>query len=128
MPMSPSLSIPLSSTCRSKQQPTMGFDKKLTSFKGNLSTRQTLQLANFYLENAHKLTENSIVQVLCHDAELAITHASRAARWAPKYAKDLDLRKNVAAAYSELANLQAVSGQLEKAQASKKHAEELGYV
>lgn len=106
----------------------MGLGKMTTAFRGALSTRQTLQLAKFYLEYACKTTDHDIAQLLCHDAKSALSHVKRASKWAPKYTRDQGLRQDIAAAYSELGRLQDDLGLADQAQANYKIAEEFGYV
>jgi hypothetical protein len=67
----------------------MAFGTIISPPRGALTPQQVLHLANFYLENAHKETDLNVLLVLCHDAEVSLSHVKRA-----KYTEDKDARGN----------------------------------
>lgn len=104
----------------------MVFSSIASQFRGALSTSQTLELANFHLEYARKTKDQKLASVMCDDAESALSHVKRGVKRASKDTEDQPLRKDVAAAYFQLGNLQDYLGQTEKAQANYKKAEKWG--
>jgi hypothetical protein len=92
---------------------------------GGLNTRQILERAGYHIENAWKTKEPKLAEVLCDDADSALSRAATAANWAPKYSDDQDLRNAIAAAYFRLSELQRHLGHDDKAQNSSKIAEKL---
>jgi hypothetical protein len=91
--------------------------------RDGLSTRQALELASFYLDNARQTRDVKLASVLCDDAASVLSQVKRNAKWARKYAEDQDLKEGIAEAYIVLGKLQEQLGHLEKAQASQKTAE-----
>lgn len=104
----------------------MMFNNVGSSSRGELSTHQTLELANFYLENAWKTKDRKVALVLCDGAVSALLHAERDAKRTSKHTDDQDLRKGIASAYSELGKLQDYLCESEKAQESYKTARKWG--
>ncbi|KAI8359683.1 hypothetical protein B0O80DRAFT_423581 [Mortierella sp. GBAus27b] len=88
-----------------------------------LTTRQTLELANFHLEYARKTSDNKLALAMCNYAESALVTARRNARWARKYSNDQALREGIAQSYFELAKLQAHLDRADKARGSLREAE-----
>ncbi|KAG0240229.1 hypothetical protein BGX31_002162 [Mortierella sp. GBA43] len=97
---------------------------------GGLSTRQRLDRTNYHMKNAWDAMDKDrkLAVVLCEDAESALSRARNAARWAPKYTNDLELRKRVVEAYRELGRLQEHLERREEAQDSYKRARKLRQV
>ncbi|KAK3823306.1 MAG: WD40-repeat-containing domain protein [Benniella sp.] len=91
--------------------------------RDGLSTRQALELASFYLDNARQTRDVKLASVLCDDAAVVLSQVKRNAKWARKYAEDQDLKEGIAEAYIVLGKLQEQLGHLEKAQSSQKTAE-----
>jgi hypothetical protein len=81
-----------------------------------------LDLANIYLEHAGKAQDPEIALVLCHDTEVSLFQAKRAA----KHAEDPTLRHGIATAYIGLGRV--LDGQRREAEAKAiyKKAEKLG--
>lgn len=75
----------------------MAFGTIISSPRSDLSPQQVLYLANFFLENARKETESSVVMALCHDAEVLLSHVKRA-----KFTNDKTTREGMATIYAEL--------------------------
>jgi len=99
----------------------MVFTGIVSSPRGSLSSQQTLELANAYLETAFNATDSDIALVLCHDTEVSLSQAKKSA----KQDKNPTLTQEIAIAYIGLGKL------LEHfrhtgAQASFKKAEKLG--
>lgn len=106
----------------------MGINSITSHFRGNLSTVQTLDLANIHLDNAHQTTDRALASVLCDDADSALTYVRRVAKWMPKYSGDKALQERIGAAFVKLGHLQDKLGDKVKSQASYKKAGKLGYV
>ncbi|KAK3828430.1 MAG: hypothetical protein J3Q66DRAFT_434963 [Benniella sp.] len=102
----------------------MVFDGIVTSPRGTLSPSQALELARVYLENANQVKDAKISLVLCHDTEVSLSQAKRAA----KHTDDPTLKERVALAYIGLGNLLHDCGHHVEAQASYKKARKLGSV
>ncbi|KAG0245111.1 hypothetical protein BGX31_007955 [Mortierella sp. GBA43] len=100
----------------------MIFGSIVASPRGSLSPLQALNLAKVYLENARKETDGTIMLVLCHDTEVSLLQARRAA----KHAKDNAVSDGVAVAYIDLGKFLYSRGRHTEAQASFKKAQKLG--
>jgi hypothetical protein len=100
----------------------MVFHSIVSSPRGNLSLPHVLDLANIYLENASKAQHPDIALVLCHDTELALSQARKAA----KRIKDQTLLQGIATAYMELGRELENRGHSNEAQESYKKAEKWG--
>lgn len=96
----------------------MVFGGIITSPRSGLSPLQALELARVYLENACKVTDANITLVLCHDTEVSLSQAKRAA----KHIEDNAVHDGIAAAYIDLGNLLYIRGHHREAQASFKKA------
>jgi len=100
----------------------MVFSNIIPSPLGNLSLQHVLDLANIYLENASKTQHPDIALVLCHDADVALSQAKKAA----KRAEDQSVRQEIAIAYIGLGRELEDRGHSNEAQISFKRAEKLG--
>lgn len=98
----------------------------LFSNRSDLSTPQTLELANFSLINAHITQDTKLASVLCEDAASLLSQVKRPKR-APKNADEQTFRERVADTYQKLGKLQEDLGHKEKAQTSLKAAEKWRY-
>ncbi|KAK3807695.1 MAG: WD40-repeat-containing domain protein [Benniella sp.] len=78
----------------------------------------SLELANIYLDHAEKAQDPDIALVLCHDAEVSLFQAKRAA----KHGDDLAVRQGIATAYIELGRALELRGHRNEAQAIFKKA------
>jgi hypothetical protein len=76
----------------------MVFHSIVSSPLGSLSLQHALDLANVYLESASKAHHPDIALVLCHDTEVALSQAKKAA----KRSKDQVVLHGIATAYMEL--------------------------
>jgi len=94
----------------------------ITSPRGKLTLQQSLDLANIYLEFAGKAQDLDIALTLCHDTEVSLLHAKKAA----KYAEDQKVRHGIATGYIRLGRILAIRGLLSESQAIYKKAEKLG--
>ncbi|KAF9346793.1 hypothetical protein BGX34_003611, partial [Mortierella sp. NVP85] len=90
--------------------------------RGSLSSQQTLELANVYLEGAFNATDSDIALVLCHDTEVSLSQAKKSA----KQDKNPTVNEGIATAYIGLGKLLESLHQLTGAQANFKKAEKLG--
>ena len=90
--------------------------------RGNLSLKQSLELANIYLEHAGKTRDHDIALVFCHDTEVSLSQARRAA----KSGDDRAIRQGIATGYIGLGRVLAIRGFISEAQAIYKKAEKLG--
>jgi hypothetical protein len=105
------------------------FRSGASSLRNHLSPQQSLELANLYLENAHRTKDPEIVLEWCSvtEAELFRTKgASKKALSPPMQDDNRALREGMATALSNLGKLQDSLGQSEKAQASYRRAEQWG--
>ena len=100
----------------------MVFGNVISSQRGHLSPQQSLHLANIYLECAGNTQDPDIAFALCHDTEVSLFQAKRAA----KHAEDPTLRHGIATAYIGLGRV--LDGQRREAEAKAiyKKAEKLG--
>jgi len=90
--------------------------------RGNLSLQQSLDLANIYLDYAGKVQDPDIALVLCHDTEVSLFQAKRAA----KHGHDQAVRQGIATAYIGLGRVLEIRGHRGEAQSLYKKAEKLG--
>lgn len=100
----------------------MVFGGIVSSPRGSLSSQQALDLANIYLENATKTTDQDIALVLCHDTEVSLSQAKKAV----KQAEAQTMIQGIATAYIGLGKLLESLNHASEAQASFKRAEKLG--
>ena len=100
----------------------MVFSNIVSSPLGNLSLQHALELANIYLENIPKVQHPDIALVLCHDTEVALSQAKKAA----KRIEDQAMRRQIAIAYIGLGRELENRGHSGEAQASYKKAEKWG--
>jgi hypothetical protein len=89
---------------------------------GSLSPLQALNLANIYLENACNTNDPAVTLVLCHDTEVSLARAKKAAKQTANQA----VLERVAVSYISLGKLLERQGHSNGAQASYKKAEKLG--
>jgi len=90
--------------------------------RGSLSSQQTLELANLYLEGAFNATAPDIAFVLCHDTEVSLSQAKKFA----KKDKNATVTDGIAMAYIGLGKLFESLHHLTEAEASFKKAQKLG--
>lgn len=100
----------------------MVFSSIIASPRGVLSPMQALELAGIYLENACKASDANITLVLCHDTEVSLSQAKKAA----KRAKNNTVSDRIATAYIDLGNLLYTRGHHGEAKASFMKAHKLG--
>jgi hypothetical protein len=100
----------------------MVFGGIITSPRGTLSPSQALELARVYLGNASQIKDDKISLVLCHDTEVSLSQAKRAA----KHTDDPTLKDGIATAYIDLGTLLRDRGHRAEAQTSFKKAQKLG--
>ena len=98
------------------------FGAIISSPRGNLSLQQVVDLANIYLENACRTPDPNIALVLCHDTEVSLSHAKRAA----KHTENKDMREGIATIYIGLGELLDKHGHQDKARAFYKKSEKWG--
>jgi hypothetical protein len=100
----------------------MLFGSIISSPRDILLPTQALELANIYLENAHKATDPYVALTLCHDTEVSLSEAK-----GPSKRHELQVvREGVAAAYVKLGRLLNTHGRRDEAHACYKKAEKLG--
>jgi len=87
---------------------------------GSLSPQQALDLANVYMENASNVNDHDIALVLCHDTEVSLSQARKAA------GENQVVVERITSAYINLGKLLERRGHVSGAQASYKEAETLG--
>jgi hypothetical protein len=90
--------------------------------RGSLSLEQALELANIYLEYAGKTKDPDVALVLCHDTEVSLFQAKKAA----KHGDDQAVRQSIATGYIGLGRVLEIRGHRSEAQAIYKKAEKLG--
>ncbi|KAF9346059.1 hypothetical protein BGX34_004211, partial [Mortierella sp. NVP85] len=100
----------------------MVFTGIVSSPRGSLSSQQTLELANIYLENAFTATDSDIALVLYHDTEVSLSQAKKSV----KHDKHPTTTEGIAAAYIGLGKLLENRGHVSEAEASFKKAQKLG--
>ncbi|KAF9363411.1 hypothetical protein BGX34_004194 [Mortierella sp. NVP85] len=100
----------------------MVFSNIVSSPLGSLSLQHALDLVHIYLENASQASQSDIALVLCHDAEVALTQAKKAA----KRNKDQAVLHGIAVAYIGLGKELDNRGRSCEAQESYKKAEKWG--
>ncbi|KAF9346018.1 hypothetical protein BGX34_004274, partial [Mortierella sp. NVP85] len=94
----------------------------VSSPRGALSTQQALKLAKMYLENAHIADDGDIALVLCHDTEVSLSNAKKAAR----RMEDQCVIGEIGTAYVDLGKLLESRGYVNEARVSYKKAGKLG--
>jgi len=100
----------------------MVFGGIVSSPRSTLSPLQALDLARVYLENADQIRDTKISLVLCHDTEISLSQAKRAA----KHADDPSMKERIADVYIGLGTLLHDRGHHVEAQTSYKKAHKLG--
>jgi len=100
----------------------MVFTGIVSSPRGSLSSQQTLELANAYLETAFNATDSDVALVLCHDTEVSLSQAKKSA----KQDKNATVNEGIATAYIGLGKLLESLHHLTGAEASFKKAQKLG--
>ncbi|KAF9349851.1 hypothetical protein BGX34_001564, partial [Mortierella sp. NVP85] len=100
----------------------MVFGSVISSPRGNLTLQQALELANIYLDHAGKAQDVDISLVFCHDTEVSLLQAGKAA----KHVHDQTMRYEIATRYIRLGRVLAIRGHRSEAQAIYKKAEKLG--
>jgi hypothetical protein len=100
----------------------MVFGSVISSPRGSLSLQKALDLANLYLENARKSTDPEIILVLCHDTEVSLSQAKRAA----KQTEDKSMDDMIATVYLGLGGLLDNQGRQVEAKAFHKKSEKWG--
>ncbi|KAI8359533.1 hypothetical protein B0O80DRAFT_484544, partial [Mortierella sp. GBAus27b] len=100
----------------------MVFGHIVSSPRGSLSPKQSLDLANIFLENADREQDPDLILVLCHEAEVSLSQTKKTA----KYAEDQTMRHGIAVTYLGLGRLLASRGYQKEAQGIYKKAEKLG--
>jgi hypothetical protein len=100
----------------------MVFNSILSSSRGNLTLQHALDLANIYLETASKAPHPDIALVLCHDTEVTLSQAKKAA----KRIKDQDALRGIATAYIGLGKELDSRGYSSEAEENYKKAEKWG--
>ncbi|KAG0216951.1 hypothetical protein BGX31_000395 [Mortierella sp. GBA43] len=107
----------------------MLFRKTVPSPKAALTPHQVLQLANIYLENAHKSDDHDIALVLCQHAEAALSEAKGGPKSASAPSSDPNgqaVREKIATAYYHLGELLENQGHRDIAQTFYKKSEKWG--
>jgi hypothetical protein len=100
----------------------MVFGSVIPSTLGSLSPQQALDLANVYLESAYNASDPDIALVLCHETEVSLFQAKKAA----KRAKNQMADEGIARAYIDLGELLEKHGHGSESQAIFKKGEKLG--
>ncbi|KAF9351029.1 hypothetical protein BGX34_000851, partial [Mortierella sp. NVP85] len=100
----------------------MVFGSIISSPRGNLSLQQIIHLAHVYLENAAISTDPDILLVLCHDVEVSLSQAKKAA----KNTGDKAMRDGITTVYMALGDLLDHHGHENEAQAFYKKSDKLG--
>jgi hypothetical protein len=90
----------------------MLFGGIVSSPRGNLTSQQSLELANVYLENATRAIDPNIALVLCHDTEVSLSQAKRTA----SHSDGKTVREGIATAYIDLSKLLYNRGHQREAQ------------
>jgi len=98
------------------------FGSIVSSLRESLTPEQALELANVYLENAFNAKDPTIALELCHDAEVSLSQAKKAA----KHDKNQTVTKSIANAYIGLGKLLGSRGYSTEEMAILKKAEKLG--
>ncbi|KAG0220483.1 hypothetical protein BGX31_010981, partial [Mortierella sp. GBA43] len=105
------------------QKGTMVLGSIVSSPLTTLSPQKALNLANAYLENAYNACDQDIALVFCHDTEVSLSHARKAAR---RHTETPAVIKGIATAYIDLGRLLEIHGYGIEAQLSFKKGEKLG--
>ncbi|KAG0228904.1 hypothetical protein BGX31_006419 [Mortierella sp. GBA43] len=98
----------------------MVFGSAFSSPLGSLSSKQALELANVYLENARSAVDLDIALVLCHDTEVSLSQAK-------KHPDNQTIIEGIATAYGDLGSQLEIRGNDSGAQAMYKKAGKLGF-
>ncbi|KAK3810338.1 MAG: hypothetical protein J3Q66DRAFT_391443, partial [Benniella sp.] len=93
----------------------------------DLDPRQSMERANFHMDNAWKTKDNKLALVLSKDAESTLSHARGSAKRALSHSHNEDLRADIAAAYHRLSELQGHLKLVDKANASSVKAGKWGW-
>ncbi|KAG0226146.1 hypothetical protein BGX31_007387 [Mortierella sp. GBA43] len=107
---------------KAAQHPKTMFGAALSSPLGSLSSKQALELAKVYLENARSANDSDIAMVLYHDTKVSLSQAKKVI----KRAEDPALIEGIASAYIDLAEQLETRGRESEAQYSYKKAAKLG--
>jgi hypothetical protein len=100
----------------------MVFGHIISSSRGSLSLQQSLELANAFLGSASKVQDPDVVLALCHETEITLFQAKKAA----KRSEDKNGRRGIALTYIGLGKvLESHKHSTEAAEIYKK-AEKLG--
>ena len=81
-----------------------------------------LRLANVYSENAKGESDPDIALVLCHDTEVSLSQARKAA----KLTEERSILQKIASIYIDLGRMLEIRGRVNEAQDFYKKAEKLG--
>lgn len=100
----------------------MVFGTATPSLRRTLSSQQALELANMYLQNSYRATDPVIVLVLCHEVEVSLLQAKKAA----KHEKNQTAMDEIATAYIDLANQLKKHGHDAEANAIRRKGEKVG--
>jgi hypothetical protein len=100
----------------------MMFGTVIPTTRGSLSPQQSLELANVYLENAYNARDPDIALVLCHETEVSLFQAKKAAR----NVKNQTVIEGIATSYIDLGRLLETHKHSSEAQAIYKKGEKLG--
>lgn len=94
----------------------------ISSPRGNLSLKKSLDLASLYLENACRSTDPETILVLCYDTEVSLSHAKKTAR----KSGDESMNGLIATIHVDLSDLLDKQGHREEATAFRKKSEKWG--
>jgi len=98
------------------------YGTAISSTLSSLSPKQALILANLYLENAKTpALDPAIALVLCHETEMSLRHAKKAAR----STKNPSVIGGIATAYIDLSRLLEILKRSSESQAIYKKGEKL---
>ncbi|KAF9363448.1 hypothetical protein BGX34_004123 [Mortierella sp. NVP85] len=100
------------------------FGSVIVSPRSTLSPQQALELANVYLNAAYNAKDPIIALVLCHDTEMSLFQAKKAA----KHDKNQTTMNEIATAYIDLGKLLERYNRDTEAKAFCKKGEKLGIV
>ncbi|KAF9363449.1 hypothetical protein BGX34_004124, partial [Mortierella sp. NVP85] len=100
----------------------MLFGGVIASPLSTLSPQQALELARVYLENAYNTSDPVIALVLCHDTEVSLSQAKKAA----KHDKNQTTIDEIATAYINLGKLLEIYNRETEAKAFCKKGKKLG--
>jgi hypothetical protein len=100
----------------------MVFGHIVSSPRGNLSLHQVLHLANLFLGCAGRAQDRDVALVLCHETEVALSHAKKAA----KHVEDKTMRQGIGHTYVGLGRVLESQEHHTEALAIYKKAEKMG--